>query len=177
MDWINIDFLLSIRKNVWPQSRYKECRYVRGHATRRRGLLYASLGKVQHRKRHCCLHQKGIRQKVQPHMALHCWPQLWQLCHTRDQALHLLLSGTSCHLIIQIGLDENENSLNWRRIIIWKELNKNNVLNFTYLSSIWFIYACNLLCLINNKVFVKIYFYLIWNEIFSLGGGGNGKWR
>ena len=30
----------------------------------------------------------------QPNLALHCWPQLWQLRYPRDQALYLFLFGT-----------------------------------------------------------------------------------
>ena len=37
-------------------------------------------------------------------MALHSWSQLWILCDTRDQALHLFLPGSSCHPALQIWM-------------------------------------------------------------------------
>jgi hypothetical protein len=32
-----------------------------------------------------------VRRAKGTYLALHCWSQLWQLCHSRDQAFHLLL--------------------------------------------------------------------------------------
>ena len=60
---------------------------------------------VQHWERHCCVHQEGIRQKVQPHLARDRWPQLRQLRHTRDQALYLLLPRPGRHLFVQVGMN------------------------------------------------------------------------
>merc|ERR1712176_1103045 len=51
-------------------------------------------------------HQKRIRQKIQPNLALHCWPQLWQLRYPRDQALYLFLFGTGCYSLVQIWISE-----------------------------------------------------------------------
>merc|ERR1711934_369366 len=49
-------------------------------------------------------YQEGIRQKIQPYMACYRWPKLRKLCNPRDQALHLLLFGTGCHLAFQIRI-------------------------------------------------------------------------
>merc|ERR1712113_282660 len=38
--------------------------------------------------------KKEVRQKIQPNLALYCWPQLWLVRDARDKALHLLLLGT-----------------------------------------------------------------------------------
>lgn len=46
----------------------------------------------------------GVWQKVQPHMALHCWEELWQLCYTWDKTLHLFLPGSSGHSTVQVRL-------------------------------------------------------------------------
>ena len=42
----------------------------------------------------------GVWQKVQPHMALHHWEELWQLCDTWDKTLHLFLPRSSGHTIV-----------------------------------------------------------------------------
>ena len=42
---------------------------------------------VQHREGHRRVHQEGVRQEVQPHLALHRRPQLRLLRHARDEAL------------------------------------------------------------------------------------------
>merc|ERR1711966_145553 len=49
------------------------------------------MGEVQHREGHRGLHQEGVRQEVQPDVALHRRPQLRLLCDPRNEALHLLL--------------------------------------------------------------------------------------
>lgn len=49
---------------------------------------------------YCCLHQEGVRQKIQSHMALHCWTQLWVVCDTRDAPFHLFLFGPGGHFIV-----------------------------------------------------------------------------
>lgn len=46
----------------------------------------------------------GVWQEVQPHMALHCWEELWQLRDARDQAFHLLLPGPSGYTTVQVRL-------------------------------------------------------------------------
>lgn len=46
----------------------------------------------------------GVWQKVQSHMALHRWEELWQLCDTWDKALHLFLPGPSSHSAVQVRL-------------------------------------------------------------------------
>lgn len=47
----------------------------------------------------------GVWQEVQPHMALHCWEELRQLCDARDEAFHLLLPGPSGHSAFQVRLN------------------------------------------------------------------------
>merc|ERR1719476_891741 len=44
--------------------------------------------------------------KIQPNLALHCWPQLWQLRYPRDKALYLFLFGTGCYSLVQIWISE-----------------------------------------------------------------------
>jgi len=39
---------------------------------------------------------------LQPNLALHCWPQLWQLRYPRDQALYLFLFGTGTFIFLVI---------------------------------------------------------------------------
>lgn len=42
------------------------------------GLLpvsIAGVGEVQHREGHRGLHQEGVRQEIQPHLALHRWQE------------------------------------------------------------------------------------------------------
>ena len=48
-----------------------------------RGLRDSGVGEVQHRERHRRLHQEGVRQKVQSHLALHRGPKLRLLRHAR----------------------------------------------------------------------------------------------
>lgn len=50
---------------------------------------------------HCCIHQEGVRQEVQPHVALHRRPQLWLVCDTRNTPLHLLLPGSGGRAALQ----------------------------------------------------------------------------
>jgi len=45
--------------------------------------------------------KKGIRQEIQPDLALYCWKKLWQLRYSRDSAFHLFLFGTSCYSTFQ----------------------------------------------------------------------------
>lgn len=49
---------------------------------------------------YCRLHQEGVRQKIQSHMALHCWAQLWVVCDTRNAPFHLFLFGPGGHFIV-----------------------------------------------------------------------------
>lgn len=42
--------------------------------------LAAGVGEVQRGERHSCIHQEGVWQKVQSHMALYCWQKLWWAC-------------------------------------------------------------------------------------------------
>ena len=49
---------------------------------------------VQHREGHRRVHQEGVRQEVQPHLALHRRPQLRLLRHARDEARSTSLSGS-----------------------------------------------------------------------------------
>jgi hypothetical protein len=53
---------------------------------------------------HRCLYQEGVRQEVQPHLALHSGKELWLLRHARDKALHILLPRPSSHLALQVRL-------------------------------------------------------------------------
>merc|ERR1719394_390495 len=50
--------------------------------------------------------KKEFDKKIQPNLALHCWPQLWQLRYPRDQALYLFLFGTGCYSLVQIWISE-----------------------------------------------------------------------
>merc|ERR1711998_72981 len=86
------------------QGRDQERGHVRGHAAGCHRLCYPGSREIQHRERHCRLRQEGVRQKVQPHLALHCWPQLRLVRHARDEALHLLLLGPGCHPALQVRL-------------------------------------------------------------------------
>ena len=56
-----------------------------------RGCCHLGPQQTQCREGRRCSHQEGVRQEVQPHMALHRRPQLRIVRHPRDQALHLLL--------------------------------------------------------------------------------------
>ncbi|KAF7260285.1 hypothetical protein EG68_03173 [Paragonimus skrjabini miyazakii] len=38
-------------------------------------------------------------------MALYCRKKFWQLCDTRNEALHLFLHGQSCSIIVQVWLN------------------------------------------------------------------------
>ena len=40
----------------------------------------------------------------QPNLALHCWPQLWQLRYPRDQALYLFLFGTGTFIFDSLAI-------------------------------------------------------------------------
>jgi hypothetical protein len=51
-----------------------------------------------------CVHQEGVRQEVQPHLALHSGQKLRLVRHARNEALHLFLSRPSCNFAVQIGL-------------------------------------------------------------------------
>jgi hypothetical protein len=53
---------------------------------------------------HRSLHQKGIRQEIQPNLALHRGQKFRILCDARDQELHLLLYGINRHFTLQIRL-------------------------------------------------------------------------
>ena len=44
---------------------------------------------------YCCVHKERVRQEIQPNLALHRWQELRQLRDPRNQALYLLLFGTS----------------------------------------------------------------------------------
>lgn len=50
---------------------------------------------------HRRIHQEGVRQEVQPDMALHRRTQLRLIRHARDASLHLLLLGPSSHSVVQ----------------------------------------------------------------------------
>lgn len=50
---------------------------------------------------HCGVHQEGVRQEIQPDMALHRGPQLWIVRDARDPPLYLLLLGTGGHPAVQ----------------------------------------------------------------------------
>merc|ERR1712127_756063 len=78
--------------------------HVRGHATGRHRRRHPGSRETQHRKRYCRVHQEGVRQEVQPDLALHCWQELWFVRYPRDQALHLLLSGASRDFVVQIRI-------------------------------------------------------------------------
>ena len=58
-------------QDVRAQSRDQERRHVGGDAAGRRRLRHPGPGEVQHREGHRRLHQEGVRQEVQPHLALH----------------------------------------------------------------------------------------------------------
>jgi len=92
-------------KDDWQEGGNQERGHVGGHAAGCSGLRHPSAGEVQHREGHCGLHQEGVWQEIQPDMALHRWPQLWQLCYTRDEAFHLLLPRTSRHSAVQVRLN------------------------------------------------------------------------
>merc|ERR1712071_541685 len=82
-----------------------KCRHVRGHATGRHRRRHPGSRETQHRKRYCRVHQEGVRQEVQPDLALHCWQELWVLRYPRDKALYLLLSGASRYFVVQIRIN------------------------------------------------------------------------
>ena len=48
--------------------------------------------------------KKEFDREIQPNLALHRGKKLWQLRHTRDQALHLLLSWSGCSVAVQVRL-------------------------------------------------------------------------
>lgn len=50
---------------------------------------------------HCGVHQEGIRQEVQPDVALYCGPQLWIVRNARDPSLYLLLFGSGSDSALQ----------------------------------------------------------------------------
>ena len=50
---------------------------------------------LEHRHFLTILSWQGVRQKVQPHLALRGGSKLWIVCHSRDEAFHLFLLGTS----------------------------------------------------------------------------------
>ena len=103
---MNVLFCFSSSTNhVWAKSSDQECWHGGGHAAGCSGLRDCSPWEVQHREGYCRLHQEGVRQKVQPHMALHRWPQLRQLRHTRNETFHLFLPRTSRHFAIQIRIN------------------------------------------------------------------------
>lgn len=54
---------------------------------------------------HRRLHQEGVRQEVQPDLALHRGPQLRLIRDSRDSPLYLLLSRTGGHSPLQKRLD------------------------------------------------------------------------
>ena len=60
---------------------------------------------VQHREGHRRVHQEGVRQEVQPHLALHRRPQLRLLRHARGEALHLLLPRSGRGAPLQVRLN------------------------------------------------------------------------
>merc|ERR1712156_265238 len=93
--------------NDRSQGRYQECGYVRGHANRCCRMRHSSTREIQHRKGHCSLYQKRIRQKIQPNMALHCRTQLWIVRYPRDETLYLLLSWTGRHSPLQVWIEQN----------------------------------------------------------------------
>jgi len=87
-----------------PQGSDQERRHVGGHAAGRRRLRHAGSREVQHREGHRRVHQEGVRQEVQPHLALHRRTQLWKLRDARDEALHLLLSRAGRHPAVQVRM-------------------------------------------------------------------------
>ena len=91
----------SSHHHVWQESSDQERWHVRGDAAGRRGLCHPGPQEVQHWEGHRCLHQEGVWQEVQPHLALHCWQELWVISHPCDQALHLHSSWPSCHSPLQ----------------------------------------------------------------------------
>ena len=62
---------------------------------------FSGTRKIQYRKGYSGVHQEGVRQKVQPNMALHCWEKLRIVCNSRNPTFHLFLSRASCHSAIQ----------------------------------------------------------------------------
>lgn len=50
---------------------------------------------------HTMLTTTIVRRPKGPNLALYRWPQLWQLCDARDQALYLLLSRPLRHSALQ----------------------------------------------------------------------------
>lgn len=54
---------------------------------------------------YCSLHQKGIRQKVQSHLALYRWSKFRFVCNARDTSFHLLLFGSSGDFAVQKRLN------------------------------------------------------------------------
>lgn len=54
---------------------------------------------------YCSLHQKGIRQKVQSHLALYRWSEFRFVCNARDTSFHLLLFGSSGDFAVQKRLN------------------------------------------------------------------------
>merc|ERR1712091_62140 len=68
---------------------------------------------------HRGLREEGIRQKIQPHMARNCWPQLRLLCHARDQAFHLLLLRPSSYPALQVWLRGVWQLIKWGTVVGW----------------------------------------------------------
>merc|ERR1711872_1104814 len=86
------------------QSRDQERRHGRGRAAGGGGVRHAGHREVQHREGHRRLHQEGVRQEVQPDVALHRGAQLRELRDARDEALHLLLPRPGCDSSVQVWL-------------------------------------------------------------------------
>ena len=73
------------------------CVYVPGCCR----LRHSGPRKIQHREGYRRLHQEGVRQEVQPDVALHCRQKLRLLRHTRDPPFYLLLPWPSRHSSLQ----------------------------------------------------------------------------
>ena len=87
------------------EGRNQARRHERGDAAGCHRLCQRCPGEVQHREGYRRLHQEGVRQEIQPYLALCGWPQLRLLCHSRDQALHLLLHGAGGSVALQVRLN------------------------------------------------------------------------
>merc|ERR1712080_672899 len=92
---------------------------VRGDAAGCCRLCHAGSGEVQHLEGHCGLHQEGVRQEVQPHVALYRGQELWLLRHARDQALHLLLPRPGRHSSLQERL-KIVDQVQMEQLYFWK---------------------------------------------------------
>merc|ERR1712071_564088 len=92
-------------KNVRrSKSHRQKCGHVRRYAARRHRRRHPSSREAQHRKRYCRVHQEGIRQEVQPNLALYCRPKLWLVRNTRNQTLHILLSRPGRYSVVQVRI-------------------------------------------------------------------------